>query len=715
MRPAVPPWKVAERGAAIALPRESAESSESDRASVRAMDAGPFPDAAAHLGAHLERVRLCWRRLRLVRELDGAAPDPAKAERVDAELALLDAEIATRIDASDASGLPIERLRERFDLGEPAIRLLVTAASPGLDLDLGRLFSSFGGEGGQPDVALLVDLLGRDPGERDALLDQLSPTGPLVRWRLLRLGMARGWQPEGPLLRRGVTVSERVGAYLRGRTAFESERFERVATLRANAPSERVPETLRQTLVRALFRDRDGRRLPLVVIGPALAGKATAVTVAARERGHAVLEVDLEALVLAREPHELLLDLMREARLADAVLLLRRADTLTEARPELKRAVLHALTDGNLWVAVTSRQDLEEPLQRLAGAQRVRIELPGEEEQRRLWARALPAETLADEVRVEDLLLRYRLTPGDILEAGAQASASAQLRGPDEKISLDDVVASIRGRLRHRLGDVADLVTNEMRWDDLVLREDTHGRVRELLASVKFRSTVMDEWGFAGKVAYGRALSALFSGPPGTGKTMVATLIARELGLELFRVDLSRVVSKWVGETEKNLGRAFDEAQNSQAVLLFDEADSLFAKRTDVKSSNDRYANLEVNYLLQRLESFEGIVLLTTNNQSAIDDAFRRRLRFRIDFPAPDEEERERLWRAMVPASAPISDDVDFDLLARKFAMSGGYIKNAVVRAAYLAAADPERIINQEVLLRAASREWEDMGNLSIG
>jgi SpoVK/Ycf46/Vps4 family AAA+-type ATPase len=168
-----------------------------------------------------------------------------------------------------------------------------------------------------------------------------------------------------------------------------------------------------------------------------------------------------------------------------------------------------------------------------------------------------------------------------------------------------------------------------------------------------------------------------------------------------------------VGETEKNLGRAFDEAKNSQAVLLFDEADALFAKRTDVRSSNDRYANLEVNYLLQRIETFEGIVLLTTNLSSSIDDAFRRRLRFRIEFPSPDEADREALWQAMLPPAAPVAPDVDFAELGRRFDMSGGYIKNAVVRAAFLAASSEAQVITHDLLLEAGRLEWEAMGRLA--
>ena len=215
----------------------------------------------------------------------------------------------------------------------------------------------------------------------------------------------------------------------------------------------------------------------------------------------------------------------------------------------------------------------------------------------------------------------------------------------------------------------------------------------------------------ARKVAKGLGLSALFSGPPGTGKTMVAGLIADELGLDLYQIDLSRIVSKYVGETEKNLAQLFDAAEAGHAILLFDEADSLFARRTEVKSSVDRYANLEVNYLLQRMEQFAGITILTTNNDTAIDEAFRRRLSFRVDFPMPEADERQRLWQAMVPAEAALGPDIDWSRLAHKFVMSGGYIRNAVLRAAFLAAEDGGAITMGH-LSRAAHLEYAAMGKV---
>ncbi|MBA3818768.1 MAG: ATP-binding protein [Deltaproteobacteria bacterium] len=270
----------------------------------------------------------------------------------------------------------------------------------------------------------------------------------------------------------------------------------------------------------------------------------------------------------------------------------------------------------------------------------------------------------------------------------------------------------MRGHLDDRLSGLARRVTCTQSWADLVLPADQLEQIIELVARVRHRAQVLDDWGFADKVGRGVGLAVLMSGPPGTGKTMAAGLVARELGLDLYQVDLSRVVSKYIGETEKNLATVFDAAETGHAILLFDEADSLFAKRSEVKSSNDRYANLEVNYLLQRVEQFRGISLLTTNHETSIDEAFRRRIAIHVRFPIPDESYRELLWRAMLPARAEVARDIDFAGLARAFAMTGGYIKNAALRAAYRAA-DESSAITHALLWRAARTEYEAMGKLA--
>jgi len=331
---------------------------------------------------------------------------------------------------------------------------------------------------------------------------------------------------------------------------------------------------------------------------------------------------------------------------------------------------------------------------------------PDADEQRDLWRRHLGPAGLG--LDLDAVVARCPLPAGEIREAAQLALGRARGRGELGRAGLEQAA---RDRLRHRLGEVASVVTTSLTWADLVVRDEVRARLREIVAAVEHRALVLDGWGFGAILPYGRAVSALLAGPPGTGKTMAASLIAQELGLELFRIDLSKIVSKWLGETEKNLGLVFDEAERVGAVLLFDEADALFARRTEVKSSNDRTANLQVNFLLQRLEQHPGVVLLTTNARTGIDEAFLRRLRYRIEFSAPDAAERELLWRSMIPARAPLSTDVDLTEVAERYELAGGHIKNAVVRAAFMAA-ERGGEIDHDTLVRAAALEWTELGNL---
>jgi SpoVK/Ycf46/Vps4 family AAA+-type ATPase len=291
----------------------------------------------------------------------------------------------------------------------------------------------------------------------------------------------------------------------------------------------------------------------------------------------------------------------------------------------------------------------------------------------------------------------------------AVAAAAAAPSGTRVQDTIDDYIRQTRDA---RIGQYARRVTRLAAWSSVVFPPDIVDSLRELIARVRHGRIVFDTWNMSRIMATSRGLTALFQGPPGTGKTLVAGVIARELGLDLYQVDLSKVMSKWIGETERNLSAIFDAAEDGQVVLLFDESDSLFAKRTEVRSSNDRYANLEVNYLLQRLDSFEGIAILTTNNGTSIDQAFKRRMSFRLSFPFPDEETREQLWRAHLPAELPIEGTLALGALARKYQLSGGYIRNACLRAAFLAAQD-ETSLHQHHLERAVALEFAELGKLS--
>jgi len=335
-----------------------------------------------------------------------------------------------------------------------------------------------------------------------------------------------------------------------------------------------------------------------------------------------------------------------------------------------------------------------------------------ESERAAFWAEALERAP-RPVAGIDTLAARYRVGPGVIEQVIAQVVSRRNHEGvsPDDDAGpqLEEVSAQ---HIATRLSHIATHVRRLARWEQVALPDDVIDSIREFVARISHRKTVYEKWGFDAKMTTSRGLTALFYGPPGTGKSMVAGLIARELGLDLYRIDLARIVSKWIGETEKNLAEVFDAAEDGQVVILFDEADSLFAKRTEVKSSVDRYANLEVNYLLQRLDTFEGVGILTTNLEGSIDQAFKRRMSLRLHFPFPDEDMRVRLWAAHIPAEAPVAGDFDFLDLARRFPLSGGYIRNSTLRAAFLAAQE-NRPLAQEHLLRAIALEYRELGKLS--
>jgi len=312
------------------------------------------------------------------------------------------------------------------------------------------------------------------------------------------------------------------------------------------------------------------------------------------------------------------------------------------------------------------------------------------------------------------LAQRYRIGAGAIERAVSSARAIARKR-ITEPLTTGELVAGVRHNIAERMAELAERVTVKQTWDDCVLSEDVETQVMALIGRAEQAHLVYEQWGYRAKVARGTGIVAMFSGPPGTGKTMVAGLIANRLGLELYQVDLSKVVSKWIGETEKQLSRLFDAAEDGHAVLLFDEADSLFGKRSsEMKGATDRYANLEINFLLQRVESFHGIVILTTNLDASIDKAFRRRLAAHVVFQPPEEHERAQLWKRMVASDgAPLGRDIDERLLARQFPkMTGANIRNAALAAAFLAAAQRRQTIDHATLVAAARSEYLSMGHV---
>jgi ATPase family associated with various cellular activities (AAA) len=515
----------------------------------------------------------------------------------------------------------------------------------------------------------------------------LAPTAPLRRWRLIELG-------EGLTLATSpLHIDERVLHYLAG-LAYVDERLsgfvEPISTSSHLAPTH---VAIAWRIVDAWSRSDLDIRRPVVLVGgsgDAETRRAIAASASAEVglRIHAIRATDIPTSVAERDLLARLWD--REAILGASILLLE-CDEVDPA--ESRRAVLPFVRSLRSTILVSSR----EALQGVTDLG-LRVEVPPAttEEQRALWQSVLGEASGVLNGQVDSIAEQFRLGPRAMQAACSDARSAL---GFHDGTTLWDAA---RAQARPRLDDLAERVVPTAGWEHLVLPEPQLDTLRAIAVHVCQRGKVYRDWGFAGRDAGALGISALFVGPSGTGKTMAAEVLARELRLDLYRIDLSSVVSKYIGETEKNLRRLFDAAEEGGAILLFDEADALFGKRSEVKDSHDRYANIEISYLLQRMEAYRGLAILTTNMKSALDSAFWRRLRFVVNFPFPDPSSRAEIWRRVFPSDTPTAD-LDIAKLAR-LTVTGGTIRNIALSAAFLAAnrGDPVRMRDLD---RAARRE----------
>lgn len=339
---------------------------------------------------------------------------------------------------------------------------------------------------------------------------------------------------------------------------------------------------------------------------------------------------------------------------------------------------------------------------------------PKVSQRKEYWEEFSEKYKLDESVNIDSFSGNFRFTPGQIERVLRLSESNSVWNGKSNgQISTEDLSNACYSQSNRKLSNLSSKIKKTYTWDMLVLPQDQMSQMKEICNQVKFRSLVYENWGFEKRLALGKGINVLFSGPPGSGKTMAAEVIANEIGLEIYKIDVSQIVSKYIGETEKNLSEIFAEAETSNAILFFDEADALFGKRSEVKDAHDRYANVEISYLLQQMEEYTGIVILATNLNQNIDDAFLRRLHFNIAFPFPEKEQRKLIWKGMFPSGAPVDDELDYDFLAEKFIMAGGNIKNIALNAAFFAANEKCPIGIKQIML-AAKREYKKMGKTFV-
>jgi ATP-dependent 26S proteasome regulatory subunit len=531
-------------------------------------------------------------------------------------------------------------------------------------------------------------------GMAERAWDALSPQRPPRYARLIEITQSGAT----PLTASALRADERVVNYLKGLNVID----ERVASLLKPAPGAagELAPSQRATvdeILRRLHVSANEASVPLVqLLGADTRSKLAIAREVCASIGRQVYRLPLEALPTGRAEIDNIARLWQRESLLLPVALYIEAEQLDSAAHDLVSS-FNALMSRELGLVFVGLR--ETPTRVATASIDIEVNKPTAAEQYDTWRTVLKT-TIADdqiEIIARQLAGQFDLDLADIHDAASRASARAA-----DAPAAAAVWHACRTIAQPRLDVLAQRLEPKATWDDLVLSEESLKLLRQIAAQVRDRYRVYEEWGYARTMTRGLGINALFAGESGTGKTMAAEVIANELDLHLYRIDLSAVVSKYIGETEKNLRTLFDAAEQGGAILFFDEADALFGKRSEVKDSHDRYANIEINYLLQRMEAFSGLAILATNMKSALDPAFMRRLRFIVNFPFPGPEERRQMWQRALPADVP-REGVDYERLAR-FNLSGGNIHSIALNAAFMAA-QRGGAVTQSLLLTATRNE----------
>lgn len=711
----------------------------------------PFASSLEHIFAELERVdlflQLLVHRLRrhkpadkfeglyvseqeldehlarprgLPRWANVAYPGQAEHDRRYVQLRL---DLAARVHATAAAGV---RMRLEDLVASSALtafdrNVLLLCLAPEVEPRYERIFAYLQDDvtRRRPSVNLALDLLCPTLEDKVAMRARLEPGAALLRDGLVET-FDEPTHANPTFLTRALRLAPRVAAFLLDSDALPPELDESAHLDPTHEPDGPVGSLAAQDALErfaARYDDRTG--LVINIVGAAGSGKKAWARALCARLDLRLLVIHVRSLLALASPREMMQRLRlihRERVLQRAALYYEGIDALDD---EERRSLIEALLRGpalrsGLVIAGSARPWPTGVSG--AGLHVARVELPASTHAARveMWRSALPPDLAPAVVaELDAVATTFRFSGGQIHGAAADAVERARWRPDGPVVTIDDVYAACRARSNGKLEALARPIRPHYTWADIVLSPDAIGQLREMCARVRLRGLVHERWGFDQKLSLGKGVNVLFSGPSGTGKTMAAEVLARELNLSLYKIDLASVVSKYIGETEKNLAAIFAEAETSNAILFFDEADSLFGKRSEVKDSHDRYANIETSYLLQRMEDYAGVTILATNLRKNIDDAFVRRMTFMLAFSLPDEAERRRIWAKVWPQEAPLDPSVDLAFMAHQFKLSGANIKNIALAAAFLAASEG-RPVGMRHLITGVKREMQKAGRVCV-
>ena len=607
----------------------------------------------------------------------------------------------------------------RFDLTEIEANILLMALIPSVDTEVvEKIRNYYGGTIDYMSIDFILKVLFEDPVDRLDALTIFSQSSKLVANDLIEISPVIGGLPG--LQGYKVEMPEHVAAYILGKDVL-SGKIREFATIEhpENSPDEiEMDEEDKNTLIRMIkgwqqsFNVNADRSLIVEIEGRPGSGKTLLSSILAATIDRPLIRVDCSKMATIPEFAERAKALFHEAWMRTAVVVFEGADYIFSK----KQTYLPVLYEGferypNFYVLTTNdHKELDKGIDRWV-AYKVTLGIPTSDQRLKIWERGLkdlPVDI--DDVKLAGLANSFELTPAQILNAIRMARDIAGAKGL-KVITKEELEDGAYAQIRAELDEYAMKRRIKLTFDDLVLPPDEKRAVMDILDAARNKQFIMTRWGFGKRLVTGKGLVVMFIGEPGTGKTLCAEILASQLGQGLYQISIPRIMSKYIGETEKNIERVFRQAKATNSILLFDEADALFTKRVKVQSSVDRFSNMEINLLLQEIERFDGIVILTSNLEKNIDKAFERRINFKIRFPFPGPKYRAEIWKKHFPPECPIADDIDWEAVGQAFEFAGGHIKNAVLRAAYMAAKEKSPVSMRHIIA-AAEAEAKAAGKL---